>query len=376
MGSIHWFLFVAVVIALCQSSVMTRFGMRGMTYRRYFRVPTCYQGEEIEMVERIANRKLLPMPWLRLEALIHAGLEFRAQQNLDISSGSLFQNHKSFFSLMPYTQITRRHRILCRKRGCYRLNSATMTYGDVLGIGKRSIQLEVDAELLVYPEPIPMEEVPLPSRSWQGDVVVRRWLLPDPFLIAGVRDYRYGDPLNSINWKATARTGRLQVHQHDYTADPRLIIYVNVEDHAKMWNQVNDEDMIERGIAYAATIARYALEQGLSVGFGTNAYDIDAPKLPVRVEPGSGAAQLKLLQDSMARLVVARSIPFDAFLEEEADRLVADSDILLISAYVSDKMVEPIERLRRSGNTVDVLTLTPTPDRRAERSRDKEGESA
>ncbi|WP_248926773.1 DUF58 domain-containing protein [Paenibacillus hamazuiensis] len=353
--SIHWILFVAVVLVFLQGYFFRKYGQKKLTYERFFSTRSCYAGEEVEMVERIANRKLLPVPWLRLELLIHAGLQFQSQANLNIDSGTLFQNHRSLFSLMPYTQMTRRHKIVCLRRGCYRLSSATLTCGDVLGIYTTSEQIAVDAELLVFPKPAPLEEIGLPSHSWQGDFTVRRWIVDDPFMIAGVREYRFGDPMKGINWKATARSGKLQVHQHDFTADHRVMIYVNVEDHEKMWSQVNDEELIERGISYAAAIAHETIAQGIETGFGTNAYSIDAPKEPVRVEPENGSGQLTYLLETMARLVIARSIPFDAFLEEEAERFVTNADIVVVSAYVSEKMERAIARLRSNGNSVSIL---------------------
>ncbi|TBL75386.1 DUF58 domain-containing protein [Paenibacillus thalictri] len=376
--SIHWFIFIAGVIVFLQGRMFRMFGQKRLEYERYFNVRACYVGEEAEMVERLSNRKPLPVPWLRLESLIHAGLRFYSPFQLEVVDGTYFQYHKSFFSLMPYTQITRRHKVVCEKRGCYRLSSATLTCGDPLGLFTASTRLTLDTELLVYPRPIPLEDIELPSHSWQGDFTVRRWIVDDPFVTAGTRDYRFGDPLNGINWKATARTGRLQVHQRDFTADHRVMIYVNSEDHALMWDQVNDEELIEEGIAYAAALIQYAVAQGLETGFGTNAYTVDAPKEPVRIEPQRGEAHTTYLLDTLARLVVARSIPFDTFLEEEAARHASNLDILIVSAYVSDKMKPPMERLRQIGNSVTVIPLRKRQDAAAvpEAASAEAGESA
>ncbi|GAA4877377.1 DUF58 domain-containing protein [Paenibacillus vulneris] len=368
--SVHWLLFITLTILVLQVILFKMLGHRGLTYERYFSTRGCFEGEETEMIERIANRHILPVPWLRLESLIHAGLHFYSQANLDINNGALFQNHKSLFSLMPFTQITRRHRIYCSKRGCYRLNTASLTYGDLVGLYRNTLKLSLDAELLVYPKLAQLDELTLPSHSWQGDLVVRRWIVEDPFMISGTREYRYGDPLNGINWKATARSGRLQVHQRDYTADHRLMIYLNVEDHEKMWSQVNDEAMFEKGLSIAAALAQHAIDLGMEVGFATNAHSVDS-RDPVRVEAGGGTEHMTFLLEAMARIVVARSIPFDTLLEEEADKGAANQDILILSAYISDKMHPPIEQLRYQGNSVDTLFLE-----QVHRRSDQEGEPA
>ncbi|NHN30573.1 DUF58 domain-containing protein [Paenibacillus agricola] len=354
---IHWFLLAALLIVVAQGMIFRYWGQRGLKYERFFSTKACFEGDEVELVERISNRNIIPVPWLRLESLIHAGLKFQSQTNLDISDGSLFQNHKSLFSLMPFTQITRRHRILCSKRGCYRLNTASLTCGDILGVYKNTIKIALNVELLVYPRPADLEDFTMPSHSWQGDISVRRWIVEDPFMISGAREYRYGDPLKGVNWKATARSGKLQVHQLDYTADHRLMILLNVEDHEKMWSQVNDEALFEQGISYAAAIAAKAIEQGMETGFATNAYLIDAPREAVLIDPRNGPAHMGFLLETMAKLVAGRRIPFDDLLGEIAALGTSNLDIVVISAYMGEKMIQPIEQLRRNGNAVEMFLL-------------------
>lgn len=354
---IHWFILVTLVVVFIQGTIYKRIGLSRLTYSRYFSTRAVYEGEEVEMVERIANFKLLPLPWVRLESSIHAHLHFRHQANLDISSGQIYQNHKSLFSLMSYTQITRRHTIRCRKRGWYFLNSAAITYGDLLGMQSKTTDIKLSAELLVYPQPYPIENIPLPSHSWQGDITVKRWIVEDPFMISGIRDYRSGDPLHHINWKATARSGHLQVHKREYTADHRLLLLLNFEVTEKMWDAVTEPELIEKGISYAASISQYAISHGVETGFGCNGYTIDKPREPVKVSAMNGTDHLTAIFETMAKLVIARSIPFDTFLEQEVEAGTSNADILLITPFVSDKMQQQIKRLKERGNAVEILPL-------------------
>jgi Uncharacterized conserved protein (some members contain a von Willebrand factor type A (vWA) domain) len=189
----HFILLTFVLLMLLQAIFFRRIGLVRIRYDRRLSARSCFQDDEIEMVETIENRKWLPVPWLRVESQIPAGLRFGSQANLDISSGSIYQNHKSLFSLMPYTRITRRHTVKCAKRGYYRAESVTMTAGDLFGFASTARRIELGFELIVYPKPLLPEEWDLPTHSWMGEAVVRRWIVDDPFLIAGTREYRYGD---------------------------------------------------------------------------------------------------------------------------------------------------------------------------------------
>ncbi|GIP35732.1 DUF58 domain-containing protein [Paenibacillus sp. J2TS4] len=354
---IHWILFVSFIVVLAQSLIYKRLALKNLSVHRSFSKSAVFEGEDVQMVERIANRKLLPVPWLKLESLIHANLQFQKQFNLNISGGQMFQNHSSLFSLMPYTQITRRHHIRCLKRGAYSVNSATITCGDVLGMQSVFKTLPLQAELLVYPRAVPMDEIPLPYRSWQGELLVRRWMMEDPFMINGVREYRYGDSMKDVNWKATARTGKLQVHNRGYTADHRMMVCVNFEVSEEMWNAVTDPELIEKGIAYAATLTEDGIRQGMEVGFGCNGYTVDDPQHPVRIEPLSGQGQMTLLYETMAKLVIECNCEMSAFLEAEVRSGQQNTVYLLITSYVSGKIQEKIHRLESNGNRVEIVPL-------------------
>jgi uncharacterized protein (DUF58 family) len=352
--SLSWFIFITAVIVIIQGLVYKRWGLTGLSYTRSFSEPAVFEGEETEMVERILNNKLLPIPWLRVECKMNPNLKFHQQSDMTIKHEEF---HKSFFSLMPFTGITRRHRILCRKRGCYRLSTAAMTCGDAFGLQEMYRDYQVNAELLVYPKLLPLRDIPFPSHSWMGDITVRRWIMEDPFIISGVRDYQYGDPLNRISWKASARTGDFKVFNRDYTADPRIMILLNIDLNESMWEAVTDLDLIETGISYSAALAQSAIESGIPVGFGSNAYQIDEKERPIRIEPQPGREQLYYVFEMLAKMIVARSCTFFTYLEEELERDSSPMDILLLTPYVSDRMEDQINKLRMKGHSVDLIHL-------------------
>lgn len=353
-----WLLVNAAVFIGLLSWIYSRFALRHVGYSRSFSKQTAFAGEEIEMVERIVNRKLLPLPWVRLESMMAQGLVFGKEQNMEIRGGDRFQNHISLFSLRSYRQIVRRHRVLCAKRGHYVLESATMTAGDPIGIARPSKRFPLELTLTVYPEVLPMREVPLPAHSWIGDIAVRRWIVEDPFLVAGTREYRPGDGLRAVNWKATARTGSLQVHRKEYTADHRLVICLNLETHERMWKTVLDPERIERALTYAASIAVYALRQGVETGFLSNGWMLGGDKnAPVRVESGGGEAQVTALLETMAKLQLETVMTMHALLDAVLAEEPTDVDFLIISCHRGADLEERAEALRRRGNGVEWLMV-------------------
>ncbi|OUS75310.1 hypothetical protein B1748_17645 [Paenibacillus sp. MY03] len=351
-----WFLLTAALIIYVQGVLFRRYSLRNLKYTRRFQKNTCVRGDEIELIEELSNEKWLPVPWLRAESQLSAHLKFRGGDNFAVSSGQHYQNHRSFFSLAPYTKLRRTHRLTPVRRGVYTLSSITMTGGDLFGSIGVSQQIHLQGELLVYPKAADVPVHELPHHSWQGETEVRRFIVPDPFVVAGARAYQPGDSYRQVNWKATARSGSLQVHQYAYTASRTLMIYVNVEDGESMWRTVTNEALIELGIEWAAGAALAVINEGMEVGFAANMAkvgEIDS----VRVLPRSGHDQMNILLDTMARLKLERTEPFRTLLAQETGVGYNGLDLLIISAYWNDELERESERLRGLGHAVSVWTL-------------------
>ncbi|MFA9557056.1 DUF58 domain-containing protein [Evansella sp. AB-rgal1] len=360
---IQWFIIFTVLIILFQRTIFDKLALRNIKYTRYFSQEAVFEGETVEMIEEIVNQKVLPVPWLRLESKFSSHLQFKQQSTLEIVDN---QFHRSLFSLMPYQKVTRRHYITAEKRGHYWQNFVTMSSGDPFGLVIKKQEIDVSADIYIYPQLVPIEDIPLPSTSWQGDITVRRWIMEDPFIIAGVREYSTGDPMKSVNWNATARTNSLQVSKMDYTSDHHLMIYVNFDLTEDIWMPIKDEAIIEKAISYAASIAQHSIEQGIGTGFGCNSYIIEPDeevkriKHSVRVEPGSGQDQLQYIFQTMAKVKMDRSMNFNSFLGEDISFNRKDTDILIITVYVTETMEQQIRELESNGNSIEVLLLNDT----------------
>ncbi|MEK5396856.1 DUF58 domain-containing protein [Paenibacillus sp. FSL K6-2859] len=353
--ALPWFIFITIALLFLLAVIYEWNGLKALSYTRYFSTKVAYEGDNLEMIEEIVNAKLLPLPWLRLESSIARGLAFGSQDNLGISTGEIYQNHISLFFLKSYRHIKRRHQVICERRGIYRLESVTMTTGDPFGLIRKNKTYPLQLELLVYPNLLNLDDLPLPIHSWLGELPVKRWIVEDPFLTAGIREYSSGDSMGLINWKATARTGTMQVHKKDYTADSRLVICLNIEDSDSMWRAVTDVERIEQGIRYAATIAEYAMRHGIETGFICNGrLDNGGERDPVEAE---SMAELEDLLELLAKLELDRTLPMSRLLAMQAESGISDTDFLIISCHRGAQLQEAADLLLVLGNGVEWLDI-------------------
>jgi len=356
--SVLWLMALTIVFAAGQALVFRLNNMRGLKYERHFSRRNAFEGENVELIERIQNRKRLPVPWLRAESRIPKPLAFEKEQ-LDAHevSGGLY--HKSIFYLTPMSGLIRHHEVTLKKRGVYSAGSVALTAGDLFSMAKSEKQLELDCSIVVYPRILSDEELPDPAHRWLGDAIVKRWIMPDPFLVTGIRDYRSGDSLRDIHWRASARTGDMRVKVRDFTSDPRAMVILNVQTSAQQWADVGayDEESVEHAVRIAATMCLRALRHGMDAGFASNACLTGKAGSGefIFVPSKGGNEQADSLLDCMARMMLHRELNFHTFLSEL--HFLRNEDILILSFYESDEIHEQIRMLREQGNQVSLLLL-------------------
>lgn len=354
--NVLWLIIIAMVFCVGQGIVFRFFNLRRLTYTRFFSKRIVHEGEQVELIEIIRNNKPLPVPWVRAESRISPYLSFNREKAEDYNvSGGRY--HKSVFFLGAFKQIRRRHTVTCLHRGEYQLKSVALTAGDLFGAGLSTRQLDIECPLTVYPRLLGEEELPQPANRWQGEVTVKRWIQPDPFLLSGIREYRPGDMMRDVHWRQTARTGQMQVKTHDYTSEARLMVVLNVQLRPDQWADLNpkEEESIEQAIRIAATLCVRALKNGADAGFVTNGClpeDKDSGNL-LYIPSKGGADQEDAILNAMARMLLHREVT--AVRMMDALNTLHNEDILFLTYYTDEIIENGLEQLRAHGNTVSVF---------------------
>ena len=350
------FLLIVVIFLLLagvQALLLALFGLRGFSYERSFSRPAAYEGEPVELIEVIRNRSPFFLPWVRVETSLPASFAFSTREEVEIR-GMHF--HVSVFTLMPFSQVTRRHHVTLTRRGHYTLEHASLTAGDLFGMNTLLKEIDAPAEIFVWPRLLADMRQQLPSFRSQGEVSVQRWIQPDPFLVNGIRGYRTGDPERDIHWAATARLGSLQVKTHDFTSDPRLMVLINGQKTESQWGDLMDyeQEQIEYAISLAASLCVDALRRGLEAGFAAS-MPLDEETVCACLPPQRYAGWEETLLNAFASLRIRMVRSFPTFLEQ-LPRLTG-TDILILSCYDSPEIQLRIQRLRLMGNSVTLKLL-------------------
>ena len=162
---------VLAALSMLSGAVLRHVGLRGLTCTRAFSRQAVFEGEEAEMIEVVRNDRPVIIPWLRVESRISPYLRLGRQDNLHVSEEMYYC---SLFTLMPYQQILRRHRVRFLHRGYYDLGNASLTAGDVLGLYQCSREQEMKVPVTVYPRLLGEDEVPEPLSRLLGETAAPR----------------------------------------------------------------------------------------------------------------------------------------------------------------------------------------------------------
>jgi uncharacterized protein (DUF58 family) len=349
-------LFLVALLILLASGVArlwVRYALERLEYSRRLSDSRVFFGETVTLEVTVANRKILPLPWVLIQDQMPTDVTF-----LRGNPAPGYQRRSTLsmtFSLSWYHRITQRYPLQCLKRGYFTFGPTTMRSGDLFGFFfKETTAANLD-HLMVYPRILPLEKLGIPSRDPFGDLAVRRHLFEDPVRVVTTRDYAPGDPLRRIHWKATARLRRLQsrVFEHTTSVDLALFLDVRTVD-PPLWGQ--QEQLLETGIITAASIVNHAVQQDQRVGlFVNDSYHNNYQT--IKIPPSDHPEQFMRVLEALAQL---RGLPIQAIedvLIRQGRSLPWRTTLAVVTAAPTDALMASFSRLRRVGRRVVLIVI-------------------
>ena len=348
----------AVILGLffLQNQLYKSYAFKNLEYHCTLSTNECYEGDEIELVEEIVNKKWLPLPWLKAEITTSRWLSFAGAQSA-VSDHTRFV--PSFFSVKGYSRVTRRWKVKCLKRGDFGIEQVVLITTDLLGYSNLSMPGDGKARVLVLPRAIESDEITVTPRYLNGDIMVRRQLLDDPFYISGVREYTGHEPMSRIHWLATARQQQIMVYNNDYTSRQSVTIILNMQSRPFEHLEVVDETRMENGIRLCAGLFKTTLS-GMPMRFMSNCTTDDSRTTTVTGEYWGEEYEVGLLE-LLARLQLRSTEDFGNYLAGITSGITS-TDIVIVSGYLSVPMLEFAEGKKRLGSHVRFFILGPIPE--------------
>jgi len=379
--SAGFFLYAAVVVAgvLILTTGLTAASIMGLEVARSFSSSEVELGGVVDARLIVHNRKGLPALWLFWQDQIEPGLDAEGT-----SCG--------FKTLGPDAQAELDYRLHSTRRGLFRVGPAVVETCDPFGLVRRFLVDRGAGFVTVLPRSVPIGKGwPLGHRPIH-EVPRRRSLFEDPTRFRGIREYRAGDELRRVHWRATARSGKLQVKLYEPAVLEGLLLAVEMGSAAYPRANATADDgdpMVELAITAAASLGEFVLAGDQEVGLISNGADAaeryptewtggsfrrldealeeaDTRRRltgyrPLEVMPGKGYWQRERLRTALARLVPALGLSLPELLTMEIPRLPRSLVLMVVTPQVGPELGGALAGLRHSGIELGVVWIGARP---------------
>lgn len=340
-------LFILIIVGaalVVQTLLYRKTGSRHLSYTAKLSQSEVYEGEEAVLTEVLSNGKRLPLPFVKTEIIAPECLDFGIDAEKSMEN---LRYIPSVFSLKGNEQCTRVRKIRCLMRGEFEIGSKSLYGSDLFGLSGFSAVNELSEKLTVLPAPLKETDFYPSNRLLYGDIQVRRFICEDPFLISGAHEYTGREPMNSIFWNGSARTGQLMALNRDFTTVSKLLILLTFQRRDEVPAPAHGS-VCELLIKAAA----FAVEQAVkNKSEFTLSIDIDGEETPyTQIGEEFKVEQLRRL----AKIIPEYNLPIVEFIRSQ--RPQDYTDIILITPYLSQSTSDYLKGIEGMGQGVRVYS--------------------
>lgn len=242
-------------------------------------------GDELNEEFELRNESVLPVLWA--EFLDHSDLpDYNPGRVIGCGSNTSYR----------WTA-----KMVCRRRGVYRLGPHQLVLGDPFHLFTLTINVADSETVLIYPRVLHLPPVQLPIGSTTGSARRQRPLWgAQP--AATVRDYQPTDSLRYVHWPTTARRSQLMIKELE--SEPSGAIWIVLDLDQRVHQGEGELGTLEYSIIVAASLTAQLVHSSdqRAVGLFTISGGSDgvAPPAVITRSPQSGQAQLWAILAALA----------------------------------------------------------------------------
>jgi uncharacterized protein (DUF58 family) len=334
------------------SGVMLLWGWeawRGVEVTARFTPARVFGREPTTLVVRVANRKRIPVPVVRMAVWLPQGLHPALEQETSIRGFS-----RRFF-LGPRSEVAFELPVRTSRRGEYWLDRVRMELADPFDLAPIGGEVFPETAVMVLPQPTIRVPVDIRRRLPFGSPAPAARMFEQRERFGGIRPYEPGDPLNRIHWKLTGHTGNLQTKIFEPTRSAEVLLVLDMAAGEPFWDSVYPR-IAENTIGWASFLARLAIESGWRVGLIANTH-FTRGRGPIRVPPSSVAGHEAMLFAALAMMPNEPTSDLGPVLREVGRSLGRHSTALILTPRPGPGLQHEIALHRRRG--VEVTQVSP-----------------
>jgi uncharacterized protein (DUF58 family) len=246
-------------------------------------------------------------------------------------------------------KLTHRYSVRCTRRGVYEVGPLVAIKGDPMGLTQRETLIAKPFELLVHPAIELVSDRPLTRQFEDPPIrppVSKPW--PTGLEFYGMREYKPGDDLRRIVWRASARTGKIMVREAEQGITDKITIILDTDRGAHSRDGDGLSESFEAGVRAAASLAVRHLREGYEIKVETNGGPLTRSM--------RGAQQQMPLLDAFAKVEMGRE-PLGTVIRRMLGNAQRDAHNVLITPNLGIGEAAQLKLLLNKGVSILVVAL-------------------
>ncbi len=338
-------------------------------------------GSNVPVEIEVQNNGRLPVAWVLAEDTLprrlDGGTRYRPPMDVDGPSLAVMTLGRGESESLAYN-------IPCRRRGYFEVGPTVLETGDPLGLFRRFRVDPATATVTVLPKVVRLGDYQIGSRRPIGEIRIRDNAIVDPTRIRGIRRWQIGDPLRSVHWAATARTGVL--HSKQYESSSIIGATVLLDLHVTTNPDAMEPHRGDLAITAAASICAALHEMGEPFAMATNGRDaaerirtdrrtamaanrseasaaartdgVNDRLRPIVTDVGRDEEHFKSILRTLARLERTDGLTLAEMLIESRDRISSETTLIVVLQKAPAESLQALLQLHNRGREVAVIINT------------------
>lgn len=298
-------------------------------------------NEKVILSSSVKNTSNIPIMYVGLSEFLPKEMNVLEDDNWmkkHFRSGLFEQNTSYKLYLEPHTKYKTRLHFSIPKRGMYKVGKYYIETGDFLGLKSQIKSQAINRTVVVMPKrynsPIFLKTL----GGFIGDISVRRFILEDPVLTIGYRDYTGREPLKNISWTQTSRMNKVLVKQFDYTVESNVSVILNMDSENK--------EVLETALEMMRTVCEELENMHMPYEFYTNG-DIEGPLDNLSfLSEGLGNQHLNLILYGLGKSKLFSLYSFSELVDKIMSKHEPNKSYIIVTPRMNADSLNALKRLK------------------------------
>lgn len=313
------------------------FGYFGFKYSQELEGNSVEKGEKVRYILTVINNGLFLLPYVNIE--LHDSANNKSQK---ASSKNVF--------IPPFSKRRFKLEYIYKYRGEFQVGVKSIEMRDFLGIFKLKYKAKKSLKIKVYPRVINIERFYVREDMHSYNSLNHKGIYEDTSVVDEINKYNYGDSLNRVHWKLTAKMNEMMVKKFEGTEAQNLMFIFDLKKNSykEESNNLIEDKQIEASIG----VLKYLIDTSSEVKFSY--YDKKIVNLECR-----SSMDFENLYRFFSTVKFNQDINIEDIISLMVDENVNMQNILIATSNINYALYEVLYKVKTASNNIGLIYVSP-----------------